>query len=304
MKKTRLFCVIFCLLMIFLTSGCTVTTPAPLDYNSAIYFSPAEPKEKLLHVYQIDGENFLRLPVFEVLTDIGLTVDIQNNTILHIKQENSNYCLDLSENTFYESGAPHINLLTQPSQTPTKDLFLWVKNELVIPDFLIEQLIKEFGWHMEIPYENHVFFEKFEKNAYYLIVLDDSIPTDFYMYRGWYKTYAEVPLVLLLQKIGANFLWQNNTQATVDFQDKRFLLDIQEKTFKEIDKQNNRSFDLGVLLPGGYIYEPFPILEKELLVHSYHARDVLNYLGFDLNICYKNRTVTVDVAPSKQPDED
>ncbi len=134
-------------------------------------------------------------------------------------------------------------------------------------------------------------------------LIGDEKPAKLYSY------YADIPLVMVLESLGATVSWQDATNATIVFNDKTFKLNLSEQKSSGqniaylptlYETGSDDGLDLLFLVHGGYVF--IEAVDKEVYMDNHSFRCTLSsmmdieYLDIIMDIDRENRLVNIAFA--------
>ena len=113
-----------------------------------------------------------------------------------------------------------------------------------------------------------------------LLVNNNDISKDCYVWIDQTKKFAEIPLLAILEELGADIAWQNNIVTIV----------INNNTI-DIDTTKE---DFGILIPPGTEYGVRKVVDKEILLDSATLNVLLRHLaGLHVYVDYDSSVIYV-----------
>ena len=109
-----------------------------------------------------------------------------------------------------------------------------------------------------------------------------------------YGKFAEVPLLEVLKKFGAELTWQSDTKASVVMNGESYTLDLEEITFRH----DGEGYDLLLIPPGGYgTYYP---VEGDLMMSYHLLGDLMQAMGTDCVVTANFEYPAIWIHPVKK----
>ncbi len=105
-----------------------------------------------------------------------------------------------------------------------------------------------------------------------------------------YQTYAELPLVTVLEGMGYNITWTSDNEATVTHNSKSYTLNLTNKSLTEAGSSKN-------IIPqyGNNSYK-CEIAEKNIIVDDVTLYDIMSSLGTPIRLSLDYDTLTVTIT--------
>lgn len=123
-----------------------------------------------------------------------------------------------------------------------------------------------------------------------LVVNGKDISDDAYVYLHSEEQYAELPLVAILEELGASFEWKYSKSANVSYNGKTYNLYIEENSLTELDENDNFiAFPPDATHPACH-----SIAGEDYLVDSSSALAFWEEAGVTMTIDYENSTIYID----------
>lgn len=113
---------------------------------------------------------------------------------------------------------------------------------------------------------------------------------DVYLKLSYEYRYAELPLTLIMEELGATVEWNDKTTATVTFDNKEYTLDATKGSLVE----KGSTFNVLVAAPGSKHGVFYRVVEDEFFIDSDSAKLLLiNVMRAKMSIHYDNRVVDI-----------
>ncbi len=98
-----------------------------------------------------------------------------------------------------------------------------------------------------------------------------------------YQWYVDIPLITVLNEIGASVKWTTKNKATIVYSNKQYILDTNE--YYLIDKAENKNNHSFLLLPPGTVgHQRGRMMGEEFVVGSDVIKNFINSIGWDINV--------------------
>lgn len=130
-----------------------------------------------------------------------------------------------------------------------------------------------------------------KKSSYQLIVFGEDISNE-NVPVSMYSDYVELPLLAILNAIGASSVWESDTVARIEYRDETYFLDISQGLLYHQEKV---FVDLNVSSPGTWIEHEHdrPDIVSEYVVPD-HCTDLFaDKFGIKIHVDHTQKTVSV-----------
>lgn len=125
------------------------------------------------------------------------------------------------------------------------------------------------------------------ENNCILVVKGEDITAKTYVHLYEEAHYAELPLVAIMNTLGATIEWKSDILSTILYEGKTYLLNIDECTLVV----QGGSINILTTPPGGERH--YRTMEKELIVDSVTIRGLFHIIGVTLSLDYDSKLIEI-----------
>ena len=123
-----------------------------------------------------------------------------------------------------------------------------------------------------------------------LIVTGKDISQKSYVYMHFDKKYVELPLITILDELGASVDWKNDNEVHFEFADKTYILYIWEDALYE----QGDTMSLLMPAPGDPGGQYVRIIENEYMINDSCIKLLMFELGFNIKMDFDQATVYIE----------
>jgi hypothetical protein len=125
-----------------------------------------------------------------------------------------------------------------------------------------------------------------------LIVNGKDITEDNYVKLHKEQRYAELPLVAIMQALGADVDWKTEEIAELTLYETKYVLDIRNNSLVVEDGGNDFKYNIITPPPGSSVQ--YKTMERELIIEHIVIRDLLDMLSMTMTLNYQDMSIIID----------
>lgn len=129
-----------------------------------------------------------------------------------------------------------------------------------------------------------------KKEQYTLIVNGEIVEHKYNVGLNRDKSYAELPMITVLEHLGVTVKWRNDNEALIVFKDRSFNLNLRDHSVIE----NGKHYNIIITPPGTFHTGYYAVAGHELIIDSDSVRTFISNVGAYINEDFDKSVVYID----------
>ncbi len=311
MKKT--IAVLLVVIILITAVGCgadkekqpTTIQQKPVTYeldekNGSLFVNDIDLTEKS-YVYVDSDKKYAKLPLLDICEALGANIS-KNGDNYDIVFSDEAYELVPSQNrlsivnqrsNYIQDPDPIINPYAENVEDKRPVYYQQTEDDFLVDSSAIEQFLFLRNAELQIDYDKKtVKITSVKRQPAEIFVDGVNIKKGAFVRINHKERYAEIPLLSVLESLGANISVSKDGTKIIKYQDWKFVLD--QKNFSLLPLSEKKYHNLIGELVGGPTYEYYKITDGEFIVDTASIKPFLHKLNLRIKIDYDSNIVYVD----------